>query len=162
MPFTAFWSWLETRPLAEHIGFTYWFPLLESIHVLAVGIVVGSIVMSDLRLLGFTALRYPPSRMNRELVRWTWFAFIVAVITGFGLFMTRAATYIENPAFQLKLLFLLLAGLNMAWFQYRTFPNLLIWERADITPVPAKIAGAVSLVLWIGIVFAGRWVGHII
>ena len=162
MPFAAFWTWLESRPLAEHIGFTWWFPLLESIHVLAVALVVGSILMVDLRLLGVTALTYRPTRMTRELIPWTWGAFCLAAVTGFGLFMTRAATYIENPAFQLKLLFLLLAGVNMAWFQFRTFHYLKVWERAEMTPFAAKAAGAVSLLLWIGVVFAGRWVGHII
>ena len=162
VPFTAFWSWLETLPLAEHIGFTWWFPFLESLHVLGVGLVVGSILMVDLRLLGVTALSVPASRMTRELIRWTWGAFVLAVFTGFGMFMTRAGTYIANPAFQIKLLFLLLAGVNMAWFQFRTLRGVAGWDTAARPPRAARIAGIASLVLWIGVIFAGRWVGHII
>ncbi|MBM63504.1 MAG: hypothetical protein CL484_11210 [Acidobacteria bacterium] len=162
MPFTEFWTWLESRPLAEHIGFTWWFPFLESIHVLAVGLVVGSILMVDLRLLGLTALRLPASLMTRELIPWTWGAFILAVITGTGLFMTRASVYIENPAFQIKLASLVLAGANMGWFQLKTFKDVDQWDTFVVTPPAAKLAGAASLLLWVIVVFAGRWVGHII
>ena len=162
MLFTEFWIWLESRPLAEHIGFTWWFPFLESIHVLAVGLVVGSILMVDLRLLGVTALSVPASRMTRELIPWTWGAFLLAVITGTGLFMTRASAYIENPAFQIKLIGLFLAGANMTWFQLRTFKQVDEWDNTAGTPVAARLAGATSLFLWIVVVFAGRWVGHII
>ncbi len=162
VPFPELWSWLETRPLAEHIGFTWWFPFLESLHVLGVGLVVGSILMVDLRLLGLTALTYPVSRMTKELIPWTWGAFILTVITGFGLFMTRASTYIENPAFQIKLIGLAAAGVNMALFQFRTFRQVPSWDAKAVIPSTARNAGLASLALWILVVFAGRWVGHII
>ena len=162
MPFAEFWTWLEGLPLSEHIGFTWWFPLLESIHVLAVALVVGTILTVDLRLLGIAARRYPASRINRELIPWTWGAFCVAVVTGTGMFMTRASTYIENPAFETKLVLLMLAGVNMAWFQFRTFRSIAHWDTAAATPVSARVAGATSLLLWVGVVLAGRWVGHII
>ncbi|MQF90346.1 MAG: hypothetical protein FI737_14920 [SAR202 cluster bacterium] len=82
------------------------------------------------------------------------------MITGFSLFMTRAATYIENPAFQTKLVLLLLAGVNMALFQTRTFRGIADWDNAAATPVAARVAGATSLLVWAGVVLAGRWVGH--
>ena len=72
MPFPEFWEWLQAFPLSESIGFTAWFPFLESIHVLAIGLVVGSILMVDLRLLGVAGLSYAASRMIRELIPWTW------------------------------------------------------------------------------------------
>ena len=160
MPFPELWTWLETRPLSEHIGFTWWFPFLESIHVLALTLVVGSILMVDLRLLGVAALRYAASRMNTELIPWTWGAFGLAVVTGFGMFMTRASAYIENPAFQTKLVLLLLAGANMALFQFRTYRGIAAWDTTAAPPVAARLAGAVSLLLWAGVVLAGRWIGH--
>jgi len=160
MPFTEFWTWLEGLPLAEHIGFTWWFPLLESVHVVAIGLVVGSILMVDLRLLGVAALRYSVTSMTRELILWTWCAFLLAMMTGAGLFITRASVYIENPAFQAKLALVLLAGFNMALFQFLTFRNVESWDTATATPVAARAAGAISLALWAAIVLAGRWVGH--
>ena len=162
MPFTEFWAWLEGLPLSEHIGFTWWFPFLESIHVLTVTLLVGSILMVDLRLLGVTALRYAASRMTRELIPWTWGALVLAVVTGAGMFMTRAATYIEHPPFQIKLVLILLAGVNMALFQFRTFRNIDDWDTVAVTPVAARVAGASSLLLWAGVVLAGRWIGHTI
>ena len=162
MPFAEFWTWLEGLPLAEHIGFTWWFPFLESIHVLTVAILVGSILMVDLRLLGLVALRYPASRMTRELIPWTWGALSVAVVTGSGMFITRAATYIEHPPFQIKLVMILLAGLNMALFQVRTFRSVEQWDNAASPPIAARVAGATSLLLWAGVVLAGRWIGHTI
>ena len=162
MPFAEFWTWLEALPLSEHIGFTWWFPFLESIHVLAIALLVGSILMVDLRLLGFAALSYAASRVTRELIPWTWGAFSLAIVTGSGMFLTRAGTYVENPAFLTKLVLLLLAGANMALFQFRTFRDIEGWDAAAETPVAARVAGATSLLLWAGVVLAGRWTGHTI
>ncbi len=162
IPFIELWEWLQGHPTSQYIGFTAWFPFLESIHVLAIGLVVGSILMVDLRLLGVTALSYPVSRMVRELTPWTWGAVVAASVTGFGMFVTRATAYVENPAFQLKFLFLLLAFVNMALFQFRTFRRVRNWDHAVSIPLPAKATGAASLVLWVAIILAGRWTGHII
>ena len=153
------WSALEALPLAARIGESWWFPLLESIHVLTAMFVVGSILMVDLRLLGIAALRYPRQPFSRELLTWTWASFVVAVATGAGMFITRASWYIANPAFRIKLLMLALAGINMAIFQW--------WSgrRADVDEnhpaAAARAAGAASLILWAGITLAGRWTGHL-
>ena len=162
MPFAEFWEWLQGLPLSQYVGFTWWFPFLESIHVLAIGFVVGSILMVDLRLLGVAALDYAASRMASELIPWTWGAFCIAAVTGAGMFSTRATAYIENPAFQTKLVLLLLACANMAFFQFRTFRDIGSWDTSAVPPTAARVAGAVSLLLWGGVVLAGRWTGHII
>jgi uncharacterized membrane protein len=162
MPSTEFWDSIQSLPLSQYIGFSYWFPLLESIHVLAISLVVGSILWVDLRLLGVAALSYPTSRMTRELIPWTWAAFCVAAVTGVGLFATRAGAYPYNPAFQIKIGLLLLACVNMAVFQFRTFKDIAAWDSARVPPASAKLAGATSLLLWAGVVLAGRWTGHLI
>ena len=162
MPFTEFWERLQSHPTSQYIGYSWWFPFLESIHVVAITLVVGSILMVDLRLLGVAGVRYTASRMTRELTPWTWAAFWVALVSGLGMFVTRAPVYIENPAFQVKLVLLLLACANMALFQFRTFRDVAGWDAAAATPVAARVAGAASLLLWGGILLAGRWTGHII
>jgi hypothetical protein len=160
--FTELWEWLQGHPASQYIGFTWWFPFLESIHVIAITLVVGSILVVDLRLLGISGLQYSASRVTRELLPWTWGAFFVATLTGFGMFVTRATAYVENPAFQIKFLLLVVACLNMAIFHFRAFRAVHHWD-ADLMPPPAaRAAGAASLVLWIGIILAGRWTGHII
>lgn len=162
MLFTEFLERLQNHPTSQYIGYSWWFPFIESLHVVAITLVVGSIMMVDLRLLGITGLRYPASRITRELIPWTWGAFCVAVVTGIGMFVTRAPVYMENPAFQVKLVLLLLACANMALFQFRTFRDVASWDSATVTPIAARTAGAASLLLWAGILLAGRWTGHII
>ena len=78
------------------------------------------------------------------------------------MFITRAAGHLENPAFQSKLVLLVLAGLNMAYFHFRVYRHVQQWNEVADTPTQVKIAGFLSLFLWSGVMLAGRWVGHIV
>ena len=160
--YPSIWQWMQDHPISQHIGFTWWFPLLESIHVIGIGLVVGSIMTVDLRLLGVAALRYPVSQIAGKLLPWTWAAFVVTAVTGFGMFATRAPAYVENPAFQIKFLLLPLAFVNMAVFHYWTWRGIDAWDTAHELPPAARVAGGASLALWAGVIIAGRWTGHII
>ena len=93
---------------------------------------------------------------------WTWGAFGFATITGLGMFITRAASHLENPAFQSKLVLLVLAGCNMAYFHFRVYKHIEQFDGAINTPTQLKIAGVLSLFLWAGVMLAGRWIGHIV
>jgi hypothetical protein len=156
-----FWIDVENWPISWEIGGTAWFPFLESIHVIAAAMVVGSILFVDLRLLGWAATRYPITTLSKELVPWSVGAFILATITGVGMFITRAASHVVNPAFQWKMVLLLLAGVNMAYFHFRVYKQVQHWN-TSATPAQVKRIGALSLFLWSGVMLAGRWVGHII
>lgn len=156
------WIDVENWPISWEIGGTAWFPFLESIHVIAAAMVVGSILMVDLRLLGLAATRYSITTLSKELVPWSWGAFVVATITGLGMFITRAASHVVNPAFQWKIVLLVLAGLNMAYFHFRVYKQIAQWDTLVATPTQLKIIGGMSLFLWSGVMLAGRWVGHII
>lgn len=158
----SFWVGVENWGLSQIIAATNWFPTLETIHVIAASMVVGSLLWVDLRLLGVAAIRYPISQMNKELTRWTWGAFVIALITGLGMFITRAAGHLENPAFQSKLVLLLLAGANMAYFHFKVYKDVARWDTSADIPTQVKLAGALSLFLWSGVMLAGRWVGHIV
>jgi hypothetical protein len=161
MSLVDLWPWLEGLPLAAYIGESWWFPLLESIHVLTATFLVGSILMVDLRLLGLAATKYPVSRIVKETVPWTYSASVISVISGLGMFITRASHYVDNRAFQVKLLLLVLAGLNMAVFHLATSRGLGQRDTAVMTTTGARFAGASSLVLWLGVMLAGRWIGHL-
>ena len=153
MVLEAFWSWLEATPLAAYIGESAWFPLLESVHVLSAMFVVGTVLMADLRLLGWAGQRYPVTVITSEVVPWTWGAFVIATVTGVGLLMPRASWYVANPAFLAKAVLLLLAAVNMLvlhFFALRT-------ERVRLQ----MTTGACSLLVWAGVVLAGRWIGHL-
>jgi hypothetical protein len=161
MSLVDLWPWLESLPIAAHIGETWWFPLLESIHVLTATFLLGSILMVDLRLLGLAATTYPVSRIVSETVPWTYSASIISVITGLGLFITRASHYIDNRPFQIKLVLLVLAGLNMAVFHLATSRGMAHRDSGAVTTTGARVAGASSLLLWVGVMLAGRWIGHL-
>jgi hypothetical protein len=160
MAFDAIFKWLIQTPFAVaiHEGETI-FPWIESFHVLAITLVVGSIAIVDLRLLGFASLDRAVRQLTREVLPCTWAAFAVAVITGIALFASNAVNYAHNFAFQGKLVLLLLAGLNMLAFHLWVGRDIDRWESRSRTPIGAKIAAALSLSLWVGVVGFGRWIG---
>ena len=159
---STLWLDIEEWTSSWTIGGTNWFPLLESIHVIAAAMVVGTILWVDLRLIGVAAVQYPITTMSRELVPWTWGAFVIATITGIGMFITRAASHVLNPAFQSKMVLLVLAGLNMAYFLFKLYKDIAQCDSLAVTSTQLKIAGSLSLFLWAGVMVAGRWIGHII
>lgn len=135
------------------------FPMLESIHVLMLVIVVGSIAVVDLRLLGLGAHRRDASKLIQELLPFTWIAFVFAVLTGVLMFSANAMTYAANGFFIAKIFALLLAGVNMAVLHLGAQRTIAQWGETLPPPAAARIAGGVSLTLWILIVFFGRWIG---
>ncbi len=150
---------LEQLPFAREIRESGWmFPTLETVHVIALALVVGSILTVDVRLLGRGVRNGTFTALAREMLPWTWIGFGVASAAGLLMFASKAVTYAENGPFQVKLLLLLLAGLNMAVFHRLGLRDLQEWDTKQ-PPLPAKFAGAVSLLLWIGVVAAGRWIG---
>ena len=136
------------------------FPWIESLHVLAITLVVGSIAIVDLRLIGLASLDRAAARLTSDVLPCTWAAFALAVITGSLLFCSNAFNYAHNSYFQAKFIFLSLAGLNMAVFHLGVGRAIAHWGASpQTTPLPARIAGAASLLLWIGVVAFGRWTG---
>jgi hypothetical protein len=135
------------------------FPWIESIHVLMATTVVGSIAIVDLRLIGYASHRRGARRLILDLLPYTWAAFALALTTGSLLFTSNALGYAANTQFQFKMVFLVLAGINMAIFHLTAYRRIGQWDDALPTPLGARIAGATSLILWIVIVFFGRWIG---
>lgn len=157
-----FWIDIENWPLSWSIGGTAWFPFLESLHVIAVTLMLGSLLMVDLRLLGLAAGRYSIRTLHRELVPWSWAAFGVALVTGLGMFITRAASHVVNPAFQWKVMLMALAFINMLVFHIRIYKDIERWDAPQPHAATLKVFGALSLLIWCGVMLSGRWVGHIV
>lgn len=156
-------QWLYDLPTAALIRSNELaFPWLESIHVLAITLVLGSIAVADLRLLGLASTKRPVTQVLHEVLPVTWVAFTIALITGFGMFTSNALEYAHNKPFQFKMIMMLLAGLNMLAFQFVTFRSVGQWNDAIRTPSGARFAGAFSLLAWISIVAFGRWIGFTI
>jgi len=156
---TSFFVWLESTPLAVAIAESRWmFPTFEVLHVFGLALVVGSIAAFDLRTLG---LAWPSRRLEtlvREILPWTWSGFVLAVVTGLLLFLSSAATYIENRVFLAKMALLLLAGLNVLLFHFHPHHHRFTVE-GQVSPV-LRASAAVSLTLWTAIVVLGRWIGY--
>lgn len=133
-------------------------PIVEAIHVMSAAVVFGTIAIVDLRLLGVMSMQRAYSRIHGELLRWTWGAFIVSVITGILLFVVNSVTYWGNTAFRLKMLALVLAGINMALFEFGVGRDTASWDKGAVPP-RARLAGAISLTIWIGVIFIARWIG---
>lgn len=157
-----FWLSLEYLPLAEQIGATWLFPLINSIHVLSVCSMLGALLMLDLRMAGVAARRYSIQQMTQDFLPWIWILFIVATVTGIGLFITRASAHVLNVAFQWKLLLMLAAAINMLVFHWRSRGTSDVLTQLSAVPYWVRLSGISSLVLWLGATLAGRWMGHII
>jgi len=135
------------------------FPLIESIHVLSVALVVGSIVAVDLRLLGLAWATRPASRVARGILPLTWCAFVFAVVSGALLFVSNATKYLANGYFVAKMILIALAGANMVAFHWIGARDQPRWDRADLPPMKARVAGGLSILLWFAVVTCGRWIG---
>jgi len=133
--------------------------IINALHVISIVTVFGTIFFVDLRLLGYPNAQRSFSRLHHALVRWTWAAFALAAVTGVLLFMVNAVTYYRNTAFWLKMGAIVLAGINMLVFERVTFKSVGRWDQGVLPPPPARLAAALSIVLWIAVIFLGRWIG---
>jgi hypothetical protein len=150
---------LQNSQLAVYIAESTWaFPAIETIHVFAICTVFGSIAIVDLRLLGLASTNRTFSELSREVLPWTWGAFVLAALCGTLLFITRPLTYLENYEFRTKFGFMALAGVNMLVFQLISSRSLGRWDLGRPSAA-AKIAGGLSLVCWIGVVYYARLTG---
>lgn len=156
----AFLEWLQGTPLAVSIA-EEWFPLVESVHVITMALVAGTIFIVDTRLVGLTSTRLPFRYVSERLLPWTWGAFGCSVLTGTLMFMANATGYYDNTPFRVKLVLLLLAGLNMLYFQRVIFRGVSAWD-AGRPPAAARAAGVISICLWCGVIGFGRWIGFVI
>ena len=136
------------------------YPLLESTHVLTLCVFLGMAVMLDLRLVGLTLVRVPMSEVQKRLGPWMLAGFVVMVSTGMLLFYAIPVRSYQSIFFRIKVVALVLAGLN-AWVFHTTIDrHVAEWDLAPVPPPAARRAGAASLVLWAIIVVAGRMIAY--
>lgn len=132
------------------------FPVIEGIHLLAIGVSAGMIAFTDLRLMGVAMKKDPASKVLSSILPFTVGGFLVVFISGFLLFWAEAAKSYRNPWFRFKLLFLLMAGLNALFFHLGIYRRMNRWDNDVVPPLNARLAGGVSLVLWALIIWLGR------
>ena len=154
---------LEATPWGTAVRENTWlFPTIESAHVLSLVLVVGSIMVVDLRLLNLASRQRSVKELTDEVLPWTWTAFVCAVITGSLLFSSSAVKYSGIWQFELKMCLLVLAAINMGIFHLGAYRSVAKWDRAPARPpLGARLAGGISLCIWVSIIALGRWVGFV-
>ena len=138
----------------------YAYSIIKSIHVWTLAVFFGSILMVDLRLLGLTMRKVPVTEVAGRMLPWTVAGFVVMVITGSLLFSAIPLRSYQNIFFRTKMILLLLAGLNVWLFHSGVYRKIAAWDFDAVTPRAARIAGGVSLVLWMCIIVSGRMIAY--
>lgn len=160
MSLTSFLQGLQNSGVASAIrNSLYIFPTLEAVHVIALGLVFGTIMIVDLRLLGIAGTQRSYTRLSSDVLKWTWGAFGLALLTGSFMFITNARVYVDNTFFRIKFALMALAGLNMLVFQLTVARQGSSWADDKTGPLRGRIAAGLSLVLWLSVIFMGRAVG---
>jgi hypothetical protein len=157
-------AWLAWAAALEHSALgaelrrsLYLYPVVELLHILGFALLIGSIVVVDLRLIG-RLQRLPMVDLVRTVVPVSLAGLVMVVPTGLLLFATGASSFIVNPFFQAKLVLIALALVNALWFEFATFRRL---ARAPGDAAAARAGGFASLALWIGALVCGRLVAYI-
>ena len=164
------WFFLALLALCEWLAGTPWsvalhesiyvYPVIESIHVLTLCLFLGLAVMLDLRLLGLALPETPVSQLTDRLLPWTAAGFVVMVISGGLLFYGIPVRTYQNIFFRIKVVLLILSGLNVFVFHRGIYRKVADWDSAAIPPLRARLAGGFSLLFWAGVVVAGRMIAY--
>jgi hypothetical protein len=148
-------DWLKSTQLSRIIVETQWtWPTCETLHFIGLALLIGSVGLADLRMLGMAkGVRF--AGLHR-LIRWGIAGFVICLLTGAAFFIGAPSQYVHNVVFQLKLLFILLAGINALVFELKVLPGMKDLGPGEDAPAAAKVIAASSLVLWLGVMFLGR------
>ena len=146
--------WLLTTQLYQYMNGSWEYPIAESLHFIGLSLLIGTVGLFDLRLIGF-ANRIPISALHR-LIPWGVAGYLLNFLTGLCFLTTMADQYMYNPAFQLKLLSMGIAGINVLFFYSTMYKSTAKVGPGENAPFPARIMGGVSLVCWLAVITFGR------
>ncbi len=147
--------WLDSTALSSFVsGSLYLWPALGSLHFLGLSLLIGTVGLFDLRLLGF-AKNLQPSTLH-QLVPIGVLGYGINLITGTLFFVGTPDQFIYNAAFRFKMLFMLLAGINVLVFYLTTYRDVKGVKAGAHAPMRAKVIGGISLILWLGVITYGR------
>lgn len=153
-------NWLAGTGLSQFLaGNALAFPVLEIAHVLAISLVLGTIFIFDLRLIGWSWRAWPAARLLETLRPFAVAGFAGAVLSGVLLFASQPVSYANNLPFRIKLVLLGLAGVNLVLFHAGLGRSAARWDAAAAVPLPARASALLSLLLWLAILLAGRFIG---
>ncbi len=152
-----FCNWLSNTPLSLKIQTVLWIiPAVQTMHILCVAIVMSTMAMLDLRLVGVTGRGQPIAQAVRRWAPWVWGTLPVMLLTGCILIIAEPTRELMNPYFRAKMVMLVVAVAIMLLLSVKN-KDAAYWQTRALA---AKFAGSVSLLLWVGIVAAGRWIAY--
>jgi len=158
----AFSDWLSATPLSMQIQTVSWIiPTAQTIHILSIALVMSSAAMVDLRVLGVLSRRQPLVAITRRFLPWIWWTLLVLLLSGATLIIGEPERSLANPAFILKMSLLAAVLIVTVIFQNGVARDHLFWESSLRRRVNGRLLAGLSLVLWVGIVFAGRWIAYV-
>ena len=158
----AFSEWLAATPLSLRIQTVEWIiPTVQTVHILSIALVTSSAAMVDLHVLGVLSRSEPLVAVTRRFLPWIWWTLLVLLVTGATLIIGEPERSLGNPAFLLKMSLLAVVLMVTLIFQRGMRRDEHHWESSRRRRVGARVLAGVSLVLWVGIVFAGRWIAYI-
>lgn len=153
-------DWIETTPLSVAMRTSLWlYPIVEIVHIVGFVILVGSIIMFDLRLLGFSK-PIPVRALAGHLLPWTVASLLLIVPAGLLMFAAHPQDFISNPIFLLKLSLIGSAGLNALAFHTGPYRFADEWNSKVDLPARVKMHATLSLLLWIGVIACGRLLAY--
>lgn len=156
-----FLEWLSNTQFSVVMRDSLWAePIVESLHVLTLTLFLGFAVILDMRLLGVVLRRKRVSEVLAQLNPWLMVGFVIMIVTGVLLFCGDPVSFYTTIFFKVKMILLVVAGLNVLLFNATIGKRVAEWDLAAKTPAAAKFAAIASLVLWILIVAAGRAIAY--
>jgi len=154
---------LEASGLGQAMRQWLWlYPSVETVHIVGIGLLFGSIAILDLRLLGL-GRGIPVRALARHVLPWTAAAFLLIVPSGLLMFTAHATEFISSPVFVLKIGLILAAGLNAALFHAVVYPSVDVWDSQEMRRLPppsARVSAAVSLLIWVSVIACGRLLAY--
>jgi len=152
---------LEGIAIAKAMRENLWlYPSVEIVHIVGFTILVGAVVMFDLRVLGLSR-GVPVRALSRHLLPWSLAALLVIVPSGLAMFSAHAGDFLNNRAFQLKMALLVAAGLNAAYFHTGPYQTVKEWDVDAPAPLAARVSVALSILIWLSIIACGRLLAYL-
>ena len=151
---------IEALPLARAMREWLWlYPIVETAHIVGFAILVGSVVMFDLRVLGLSKA-ISVRALSRHLLPWSLAALALIVPTGFLMFTAHAADFLANRTFQLKMALLMAAGINAVIFRTIPYASVNEWDTGVSAPLVAQLSVVASIAIWVAIITCGRMLAY--
>ena len=166
-------EWLRTTPmtplslaiqktsLSALIDQHFWvIPIIQTIHILAIGATIGSVLMINLRIFQFAGRSRTMTETVRRYLPWVWWGLLVLLITGIGMTIGEPVRELTNPIFWIKMVMIVIAAAISLWFQGSVRRNVARWELTHSGRVVIRAGSAAVIVMWCLIMLAGRWIAY--